>query len=109
MCGTGINCLGVTPQARGSNSREARFLSFGALSGDWGGGGDVGLAALAAAVRAADGRGPGSVLERRVPAHFGLNDPFEVARAFHLQEMPIVRLAELAPIVLGAGEEDPSQ
>jgi N-acetylglucosamine kinase-like BadF-type ATPase len=106
VCGTGINCLGVAPEAPGSTPREARFLSFGAVSGDWGGGGDVGLAALAAAVRAADGRGPRSVLERAVPVHFGLKDPFEVARAFHLEELPIARLGELAPVVLGAGEED---
>ena len=76
VCGTGINCLGVAP-----DGREARFLSFGPVSGDWGGGRDVGLAALAAAVRSADGRGPRSVLEKAVPAHFGLGDPFEVARA----------------------------
>ncbi|MGO9907683.1 MAG: N-acetylglucosamine kinase [Solirubrobacteraceae bacterium] len=107
VCGTGINCLGVAPEAQGSNSREARFLSFGAVSGDWGGGGDLGLAALAAAVRAADGRGPRSVLERAVPAHFECSDPFEVARAIHLHEMPMARLGELAPIVLGAGDEDP--
>jgi N-acetylglucosamine kinase-like BadF-type ATPase len=107
VCGTGINCLGVAPEGWKSKSREARFLSFGAVSGDWGGGGDVGLAALAAAVRAADGRGPRSVLERRVPAHFGLRDTFEVARAFHLGKIPMIRLGELAPIVLGAGDEDP--
>ena len=63
----GINCLGLAP-----DRREARFLSFGPVSGDWGGGVDVGLAALAAAVRAADGRGPRSALETAVPAHFGL-------------------------------------
>ncbi len=57
VCGTGINCLG-SPGRPGSGRREARFLSFGPVSGDWGGGRDVGLAALAAAVRAADGRGP---------------------------------------------------
>jgi N-acetylglucosamine kinase-like BadF-type ATPase len=107
VCGTGINCLGVAPEGPGRGSREARFLSFGAVSGDWGGGGDVGLAALAAAVRGADGRGPRSVLERAVPAHFGLSDPFEVARAIHMQEMPMIRLGELAPIVLAAGDEDP--
>ena len=59
------------------------------MSGDWGGGRDVGFAALAAAVRAADGRGPRTVLETAVPAHFGLSDPSEVARAVHLDEMPM--------------------
>ncbi len=105
VCGTGINCIGRV--GRGSSAREARFLSFGPVSGDWGGGRDVGLAALAAAVRAADGRGPRSVLEAAVPAHFGLSDPFEVARAVHLEQMPMGRLGELAPVVLAACDEDP--
>ena len=101
VCGTGINCLGRAP-----GGAEARFLSFGPVSGDWGGGRDVGLAALAAAVRAADGRGPRSVLETAVPAHFGMGDPLEVARAVHLVQMPIARLGELAPVVLAVCEED---
>jgi N-acetylglucosamine kinase-like BadF-type ATPase len=101
VCGTGINCLGLAP-----DGREARFLSFGEVSGDWGGGGDIGLAALAAAVRAADGRGPPSVLETAVAAHFGLSDPFAVARAVHLQELEMARLGELTPLVLAVCDED---
>jgi N-acetylglucosamine kinase-like BadF-type ATPase len=101
VCGTGINCLG-----RAADGREARFLSFGPVSGDWGGGRDIGLAALAAAVRAADGRGPQTVLETVVPAHFGLRDPLEVARVVHLEEMPLISLGELAPVVLAVCDED---
>jgi N-acetylglucosamine kinase-like BadF-type ATPase len=101
VCGTGINCVGLAP-----DGREARFLSFGPESGDWGGGRDVGLAALAAAVRGADGRGSRTVLEKAVPSHFGLREPFEVARAIHLEEMPIARLGELAPVVLAVCDED---
>ena len=101
VCGTGINCLGLA-----SDGREARFLSFGPESGDWGGGRDVGLAALAAAVRAADGRGPRTRLEEAVPAYFGLGDSLEVARAFHVGEIPPIRLGELAPVVLAVCDED---
>ncbi len=101
VCGTGINCLGLA-----ADGREARFLSFGLVSGDWGGGGDIGLAALAAAVRGADGRGPRTVLQTAVAAHFGLGDPFAVARAVHLQEIAEAGLGELTPIVLAAREED---
>jgi N-acetylglucosamine kinase-like BadF-type ATPase len=101
VCGAGINCLGVAP-----DGREARFLALGPPSGDWGGGADVGLAAVAAAARSADGRGPRTVLERAVPAHFGLGDPVELSRALHTGEIPTVRLGELAPIVLAAGDED---
>ncbi|MCL2420178.1 MAG: hypothetical protein FWD04_12875, partial [Conexibacteraceae bacterium] len=102
VCGAGINCLG-----RGPDGREARFLSFGAVSGDWGGGGDLGLAALSAAARSVDGRGPKTALAISIPAHFGLNDPLELARAIHLQLIPETRLGELAPVVLAASADDP--
>jgi len=101
VCGAGINCLGLA-----SDGREVRFPSLGAISGDWGGGGDVGLAALAAAARSADGRGPRTVLETAVPAHFGLADPLEVSRAIHLGQIPSARLLELAPAVLAASDQD---
>jgi N-acetylglucosamine kinase-like BadF-type ATPase len=102
VCGAGINCLGRAP-----DGREARFLALGEVSGDWGGGGDVGLAALAAAARSADGRGPRTILEAAVPAHFGLSDPLEVSRAVHLRQIAAARLSELAPVVLALRGEDP--
>jgi N-acetylglucosamine kinase-like BadF-type ATPase len=101
VCGAGINCLG-----RAADGREVRFLSLGELSGDWGGGADVGMAALFAAARSADGRGPRTVLEIAVPAHFGLKQAFDVSRAVHLRELPIARVAELARVVLAASAED---
>jgi N-acetylglucosamine kinase-like BadF-type ATPase len=99
VCGAGINCLGRAP-----DGREARFLALGEISGDWGGGADVGLAALAAAARSADGRGPRTVLESSVPGHFGLSAPIDVSRALHLQQIAPARLVELAPVVLAASE-----
>src|SRR5207248_2178476 len=101
VCGGGINCLGRAP-----DGRELRFPSFGQISGDWGGGRDIGLAAVSAAARSADGRGPRTALEHAVPAHFGLAEPFEASRAFHLEEMPESRVRELAPIVLALADED---
>ena len=62
VCGAGINCVGVAP-----DGRHARFPSLGAITGDWGGGYDVGLAALSAAARSEDGRGPKTSLEQSVP------------------------------------------
>jgi N-acetylglucosamine kinase-like BadF-type ATPase len=102
VCGAGINCL-----ARAPDGREMRFLSLGPLSGDWGGGGGVGLAALAAAVRSADGRGPRTALESAVAAHFGMSDALDVSRAFHFKQLPMERVGELATVVLDACEEDP--
>jgi N-acetylglucosamine kinase-like BadF-type ATPase len=102
VCGAGINCLGRAP-----DGREVRFLSLGRISGDWGGGPDVGLEAVAAAARGSDGRGPRTVLESAVPAHFGMTGPLEVARALHLRQLPIARLGELAEVVLTCCDEDP--
>jgi N-acetylglucosamine kinase-like BadF-type ATPase len=65
------------------------------------------MAALSAAARGIDGRGPRTTLETAVPAHFGLSGPLEVARAVHLGRIPKNRLAELAPVVLAASDEDP--
>ena len=59
VVGQGINAVGVAP-----DGRRARFAALGAISGDRGGGSGLGMDALGAAVRAQDGRGPRTVLER---------------------------------------------
>ena len=61
-CGAGINCVGVAP-----DGRHVRFPALGPITGDWGGGYDVGEAGLSAAARSEDGRGPATQLERLVP------------------------------------------
>jgi N-acetylglucosamine kinase-like BadF-type ATPase len=104
-CGAGINCVGVGP-----DGRRARFPALGTITGDWGGGHDVGLAAVSAAARSEDGRGPKTTLERVVPEHFGVATPHALAEAMHLGRIPMRRVLELAPIVLaeagldGAGD-----
>ncbi len=102
VCGGGINCVGVAP-----DGRHARFPSLGPISGDWGGGGDVGMAALSAAARSADGRGPSTTLQTAVPAYFELPDVEAVTRSVHLREMPYERLAELAQVVFAEAGSDP--
>jgi N-acetylglucosamine kinase-like BadF-type ATPase len=102
VCGAGINCVGVGP-----DGRHVRFPALGAISGDWGGGFDVGLAALSAAARSEDGRGPETALERAVPAYFGAATPAALAEAIHLGEIPVRRLVELPPVVFEAAALDP--
>jgi N-acetylglucosamine kinase-like BadF-type ATPase len=94
VCGAGINCVGVGPVGA-----QARFPALGTISGDWGGGYDVGLAGLAAASRACDGRGPTTALEASVPAHFGFATALELGEAIHLGRVERRRLGELAPVV----------
>jgi N-acetylglucosamine kinase-like BadF-type ATPase len=100
VCGAGINCVGVAP-----DGRHARFPALGAITGDWGGGYDVGLAALAAAVRAEDRRGPATALATAVPAHFGLAGAAELGEALHTGAVPGRRLLELAPAVFATAAD----
>jgi N-acetylglucosamine kinase-like BadF-type ATPase len=99
ICGSGMNCLGVAP-----SGRSARFLALGELSGDWGGGGALGEAGLAAAARAQDGRGPETLLERTVPAHFGVASPRSLTVAMYRGRIPWPRHIEIAPLVFEASE-----
>jgi N-acetylglucosamine kinase-like BadF-type ATPase len=100
-CGAGINCLAVA-----ADGRTIRFPSLGSISGDWGGGDDVGSEALYAAARSEDGRGPKSILELKVPEYFGFAAPIELARALYDGELGHEQLTELTPLVLAAAEED---
>jgi N-acetylglucosamine kinase-like BadF-type ATPase len=101
VCGAGINCVGVAP-----DGRHARFPALGWLTGDWGGGQDLGTEAISAAARSEDGRGPLTTLERAVPAHFGLATPTELAEAIHFGRISARRVVELAPIVLAEAADD---
>src|SRR4029453_6405098 len=76
VLGAGINCVGVAP-----DGREVRFPALGELWGDWGGGRDVGRAAVGAALRGEDGRGPRTSLTRVVAGHFGLGSAPAVGAA----------------------------
>jgi N-acetylglucosamine kinase-like BadF-type ATPase len=100
-CGAGINCVGVSP-----DGRHARFPSLGWISGDWGGGFDLGKDAVFAAARSEDGRGPRTSLERAVPAYFGVSTPTELAEAIHHGRVQQRRVIELAPLVLAEAKND---
>ena len=101
VCGSGINCLGVAP-----DGRQTRFPALGEITGDWGGGHDVGLAGVSAAARSEDGRGPRTSLEQAVPAHFGLDTPTELAEAIHRGRIAMSRVTEVAPVVVAESGSD---
>jgi N-acetylglucosamine kinase-like BadF-type ATPase len=97
VCGAGINCSGLAP-----DGRRVRFAAIGDISGDWGGGLSVGMAALAAAVRGRDLRAPHTSLETMVPGFFGLKTPDAVTRAIYLGRIAETRVRELAPLAFEA-------
>ncbi len=93
VCGAGMNCSAVAP-----NGRTVRFAAIGEVSGDEGGGGWLGTQAIRAAVRGHDGRDPHTVLEREVPAFYGVRSVLAVLERIQTGrtgEYP----AELAPLV----------
>src|SRR5262249_27716886 len=102
-CGAGINCVGVAP-----DGRRTGFLALGGITGDWGGGHGLGLAALWWAMRAEDGRGPETALRGAVAAHFAVPSVREVAIRIHLGTISEASLGGLAPDVLalaGTGDD----
>jgi N-acetylglucosamine kinase-like BadF-type ATPase len=103
VSGQGTNCAGVAP-----DGRSFRFVALGAISGDWGGGGDLGPDALWWAARAEDGRGPDSELRRAVPAHFGVRRVEDVILRVYRGTIGYAELFGLTPVLLAvanAGDE----
>ena len=100
ICGAGVAAAGIAP-----DGRTARLDALGAISGDWGGGNDLGWAAVAAAARAADGRGPRTRLAREVPAWFGVRTPGALTAAFYAERVSERRIGELAPLVFRVASE----
>src|SRR5262249_51482816 len=101
VCGAGINCVGVGP-----DGRHARFPALGEITGDWGGGLDVSLAALTAAARSEDGRGPKTSLEQAVPAQRGMRTPYPGGEASPRGLVPMSEVLQLAPIVFAEAGQD---
>lgn len=84
VVGAGINAVGLDDVGGAAGaSRQARFLSLGRISGDWGGGQDLGELGLGAACRAADGRGPRTALTGAVLEHFGVRRVMDAVVAVH--------------------------
>jgi len=94
-CGQGTNCAGMAP-----DGRSFRFVALGDISGDWGGGGDLGPDALWWAARAEDGRGPDTELRRAVPAHFGVSRVEDVTVGVYRGTIGYAQLPGLTPVLL---------
>jgi N-acetylglucosamine kinase-like BadF-type ATPase len=102
-CGAGINCVAVTP-----SGAVARYLAFGTLTGDWGGGGGLASAVMWHAMRGWDGRGPATALDDATADAFGLASVRDVAVAVHKGEISRADLHRLTAVlfkVAAAGDK----
>ncbi len=99
VCGTGINCT-----ARHRDGRVLRFPAVGRISGDWGGGHELGELALWHAVRSADGRGPVTALQHAVPEALGAVDVQAVTEDLHFGRMVSAELNRLVPPLYALAE-----
>lgn len=100
VCGYGINCSAVSP-----SGRTYRFPAVGPISGDWGGGADIGGTALWYAIRAEDGRGEPTSLRTLVPAALGMRRPRQVLEALYFGRLHSGDLVQLPPTVFAAARE----
>src|SRR5438094_8999039 len=94
IAGTGSIVYG-----RNADGEAARAGGWGHIIGDEGSGYWIGREALAAVMRAADGRGPATQLTSDVLAHFGIPDTSQLPRIVYDREVPRMSVAAIGPIV----------
>src|SRR5205814_4597970 len=94
IAGTGSIVYG-----RNAAGEAARAGGWGHIIGDEGSGYWIGREALAAVMRAADGRGPDTRLAAQVLEYFNVADESRLPRIVYDREMPRMSVAALGPIV----------
>jgi N-acetylglucosamine kinase-like BadF-type ATPase len=100
IAGTGSIAYG-----RNAAGDAARAGGRGHMIGDEGSGYWIGREALAAVMRASDGRGPATGLTREIFTHFNVDDASRLPRIVYDREMPRMRVAALGPIVQRVAEQ----
>lgn len=94
VAGTGSIAFGVDPAGK-----TARAGGWGYLLGDEGSAYWLGHAAVRLGVRAADGRGPQTLLFERISERLSISNPRDLVEWFYRQEQVRTRIAELAAVV----------
>jgi N-acetylglucosamine kinase-like BadF-type ATPase len=100
IAGTGSIAYG-----RNAAGEAARAGGWGHMIGDEGSGYWIGREALAAVMRAADGRGPATGLTAEMLAHFNVAEVPLLPRMVYDREMPRAAVAALGPVVQRMGEQ----
>ena len=96
IAGTGSIVYG-----RNAAGESARAGGWGHMVGDEGSGYWIGREAVAAVMRAADGRGPRTRLTDEILAHFRVGDASRLPRIVYDREVPRMNVAALGPIIQG--------
>ncbi len=106
VCGTGANFAALAPDGTWAHASGLEYILA-----DEGSGWDLGMRALRAVTRAADGRGPATLLSRLVPVALGLTadaTPEDLHELVYASDGRKALVARAAPAVLrAAGEGDP--
>src|SRR5215510_6566479 len=100
IAGTGAIAYG-----RNDSGEAARAGGWGHMIGDEGSGYWIGREALAAVMRARDGRGPATQLTDAMLAHFQVDDVSRLPRIVYDREVPRMSVAAVGPIVQQAVDE----
>jgi N-acetylmuramic acid 6-phosphate etherase len=90
--------------ARAPDGRTSRAGGWGYLLGDEGSGYALGMAALQAVTRAADGRGPETVLAKQLLDRLKLRCPEELVAAIYQNGLDRPAIAALATLVIDAAD-----
>lgn len=97
ISGTGANCF-----ARGKNGKSAWAGDWGYLLGDQGSGFALAQAALKAVMKDFDGRGEKTILTKLILEKLNLNEAGNLLRWVYQKEVPVSKIASLAPLVFEA-------
>jgi N-acetylglucosamine kinase-like BadF-type ATPase len=104
--GISINAgTGSIVYGRNAGFEAARAGGWGHMIGDEGSGYWIGREALAAVMRAADGRGPATRLTREILMRFGVDDESRLPRIVYDRELPRVSVAAVGPIVQAVADQ----
>ncbi|HEV2983273.1 MAG TPA: BadF/BadG/BcrA/BcrD ATPase family protein [Vicinamibacterales bacterium] len=90
---------GSIAYGRNASGEAARAGGWGHMIGDEGSGYWIGREALAAVMRAADGRGPSTRLTPEMLAHFQVADVSHLPRIVYDRDVPRMSVAAVGPIV----------
>src|SRR5688572_9023955 len=99
ICGTGFNAAG-----RGRDGQEIGLPSLGPLSGDWGGGGTLGVEVAGAMMRAWDGRGQPTMLTRLVLDALHVSSEEDFLSGLYHGQITREHILALTPLLFEAAE-----